>query len=83
MKVIIEINDKVIDLVSSILIMQIAEKEKEKRLKELAEKMKASDEPYAIDLNQLEDKEAHRQICMGLAMLAIGQELGKESDNAG
>ena len=79
MKVELEISNKVLNLVSGIVMMQADTEEEEKQLEEIIERMKASEEPFFIDLEKIDDKEVKNQMPLALAMFAIGQEMRKLS----
>ena len=79
MKVELEISNKVLNLVSGIVMMQADTEEEEKQLEEIIERMKASEEPFFIDLEKIDDKEVKNQMPLALAMVAIGQEMRKLS----
>ena len=77
MKVVVEISNKVLNLVSGIAMTQADTEEEEKQVEEIIERMKASEEPFFIDLEKIDDKEVKTQMPLALAMLAIGQEMRK------
>lgn len=77
MKVVLEISDKIINLVSGIVMTQADTKEEEKKFSEVIERMKTSEEPFFIDLEKIDDKEVKTQMPLALAMFAIGQEMRK------
>ena len=79
MKVELEISNRVLNLVSGIVMMQADTEEEEKQLEEIIERMKASEEPFFIDLEKIDDKEVKNQMPLALAMFAIGQEMRKLS----
>lgn len=77
MKVVLEISNKVLNLVSGIVMTQADTEEEEKQVEEIIERMKASEEPFFIDLEKIDDKEVKTQMPLALAMFAIGQEMQK------
>lgn len=77
MKVVLEISNKVLNLVSGIVMTQADTEEEEKQVEEIIERMKASEEPFFIDLEKIDDKEVKTQMSLALAMFAIGQEMRK------
>lgn len=77
MKVVLEISNKVLNIVSGIVMTQADTEEEEKQLEEIIERMKASEEPFFIDLEKIDDKELKNQMPLALAMFAIGQEMRK------
>jgi hypothetical protein len=77
MKVVLEISNKVLNLVSGIVMTQADTEEEEKQVEEIIERMKASEEPFFIDLEKIDDKEVKTQMPLALAMFAIGQEMRK------
>lgn len=77
MKVVVEISNKVLNLVSGIAMTQADTEEEEKQVEEIIERMKASEEPFFIDLEKIDDKEVKTQMPLALAMFAIGQEMRK------
>ena len=77
MKVVVEISDKVLNLVSGIVMTKADTEEEEKQVEEIIERMKASEEPFFIDLEKIDDKEVKTQLPLALAMFAIGQEMRK------
>ena len=79
MKVELEINNKVLNLVSGIVMMQADTEEEEKQLEEIIERMKASEEPFFIDIEKIDDKEVKTKVPLSFAMFAIGQEMCKLS----
>ena len=79
MKVELEISNKVLNLVSGVVMMQADTEEEEKQVEEIIERMKASEEPFFIDLEKIDDKEVKTQMPLALAMFAIGQEMRKLS----
>jgi len=83
MKVLVEISNKVLTLVSGIVMTQVETQEKERKLEELIERMKTSEEPFFLDVDKIDDKEVKTQLPLAVAMFAIGQELEKKSNNAG
>ena len=83
MKVIVEISNKVLTLVSGIVMTQAETEEEERKTEEVIERMKTSDEPFFLDVDKIDDKEVKTQLPLVVAMFAIGQELEKDSDNAG
>lgn len=79
MKVELEINNKVINLVSGVVMMQADTEEEEKQVEEIIERMKSSEEPFFIDLEKIDDKEVKTKVPLAFAMFAIGQEMSKLS----
>lgn len=77
MKVVLEISNKVLNIVSGIVMTQADTEEEEKQVEEIIERMKASEEPFFIDLEKIDDKELKNQMPLALAMFAIGQEMRK------
>ena len=77
MKVVLEISNKVLNLVSGIVMTQADTEEEEKQVEEIIERMKASEEPFFIDLEKIDDKEVKTQMPLALSMFAIGQEMQK------
>ena len=77
MKVVLEISNKVLNLVSGIVMTQADTEEEEKQVEEIIERMKSSEEPFFIDLEKIDDKEVKTQMPLALAMFAIGQEMRK------
>lgn len=77
MKVVLEISNKVLNLVSGIVMTQADTEEEEKQVEEIIERMKASEEPFFIDLEKIYDKKVKTQMPLALAMFAIGQEMRK------
>ena len=77
MKVVLEISNKVLKIVSGIVMTQADTEEEEKQVEEIIERMKASEEPFFIDLEKIDDKELKNQMPLALAMFAIGQEMRK------
>ena len=77
MKVVLEISNKVLNLVSGIAMTQADTEEEEKQVEEIIERMKASEEPFVIDLDEIDDKEVKTQMPLALALFAIGQEMKK------
>ena len=77
MKVVLEISNKVLNIVSGIVMTQADTEEEEKQVEEIIERMKASEEPFFIDLEKIDDKELKNQMPLALAMCAIGQEMRK------
>lgn len=77
MKVVLEISNKVLNLVSGIVMTQADTEEEEKQVEEIIERMKDSEEPFFIDLEKIDDKEVKTQMPLALAMFAIGQEMRK------
>lgn len=77
MKVVLEISNKVLNLVSGIVMTQADTEEEEKQVEEIIERIKASEEPFFIDLEKIDDKEVKTQMPLALAMFAIGQEMQK------
>lgn len=77
MKVVLEISNKVLNIVSGIVMTQADTEEEEKQVEEIIESMKASEEPFFIDLEKIDDKELKNQMPLVLAMFAIGQEMHK------
>lgn len=77
MKVVLEISNKVLNLVSGIVMTQADTEEEEKQVEEIIERMKTSEEPFFIDLEKIDDKEVKTQMPLALAMFAIGQEMRK------
>ena len=77
MKVVVEISDKVLNLVSGIVMTKADTEEEEKQVEEIIERMKASEEPFFIDLEKIYDKKVKTQMPLALAMFAIGQEMRK------
>lgn len=77
MKVVLEISNKVLNIVSGIVMTQADTEEEEKQVEEIIERMKASEEPFFIDLEKIDDKELKNQMPLVLAMFAIGQEMHK------
>lgn len=77
MKVVLEISNKVLNLVSGIVMTQADTEEEEKQVDEIIERMKSSEEPFFIDLEKIDDKEVKTQMPLALAMFAIGQEMRK------
>lgn len=77
MKVVLEISNKVLNIVSGIVMTQADTEEEEKQVEEIIERMKASEEPFFIDLEKIDDKELKNQMPSALAMFAIGQEMRK------
>lgn len=79
MKVELEISNKVLNLVSGIVMMQADTEEEEKQVEEIIERMKSSEEPFFIDLEKIDDKEVKTKMPLAFAMFAIGQEMRKLS----
>lgn len=79
MKVELEISNKVLNLVSDIVMTQDDTEEEEKQVEEIIERMKASEEPFFIDLEKIDDKEMKTKVPLAFAMLAIVQEMRKLS----
>lgn len=79
MKVELEISNKVLNLISGIVMTQADTEEEEKQVEEIIERMKASEEPFFIDLEKIDDKDVKTQMPLALAMFAIGQEMRKLS----
>lgn len=77
MKVVLEISNKVLNLVSGIAMTQADTEDEEKQVEEIIERMKASEEPFFIDLDKIDDKEVKTQMPLALALFAIGQEMRK------
>ena len=77
MKVVLEISNKVLNIVTGIVMTQADTEEEEKQVEEIIERMKASEEPFFIDLEKIDDKELKNQMPLALAMFAIGQEMRK------
>lgn len=77
MKVVLEISNKVLNLVSGIAMTQADTEDEEKQVEEIIERMKASEEPFFIDLDEIDDKEVKTQMPLALALFAIGQEMTK------
>ena len=77
MKVVLEISNKVLNLVSGVVMTQADTEEEEKQVEEIIERMKASEGPFFVDLEKIDDKEVKTQMPLALAMLAIGQEMRK------
>lgn len=77
MKVVLEISNKVLNIASGIVMTQADTEEEEKQVEEIIERMKASEEPFFIDLEKIDDKELKNQMPLALAMFAIGQEMRK------
>ena len=79
MKVVLDISNKVLNLVSGIVMTPADTEEEEKQVEEIIERMKASEEPFFIDLEKIDDKEVKTHMPLALAMFAIGQEMCKLS----
>lgn len=77
MKVVLEISNKFLNIVSGIVMTQAYTEEEEKQVEEIIERMKASEEPFFIDLEKIDDKEVKNQMPLVLAMFAIRQEMHK------
>ena len=77
MKVVLEISNKVLNLVSGIVMKQADTLEVKKQVEEIIERMKAYEEPFFIDLEKIDDIEVKTQIPLTLAMYAIVQEMKK------
>jgi len=83
MKVVLEISDKILNLVSGVVMMNTDSEEEEKKLTEVIERMKSSEEPIFVDIDKIDDEEVKTQMPLAVAMFAIGQELEKKPDNVG
>ena len=77
MKVVLEISDKILNLVSGIAMMKTDSEEEEKKLTEVIERMKSSEEPIFVDIDKIDDEEVKTQMPLALALFAVGLEMKK------
>ncbi len=76
MKVQIEIKEKFVDLASSMLLAETELERAEEQIKEATARVKASDGPCLINLDDVKESEM-KQAYLAFALLAISQELYK------
>ena len=77
MKVVLEISDKILNAVSCFAMANTNTEEEEKKLSEVIERMKSSEEPTFIDIDKIGDEKVKTQIPLSLALFAVGQEVDK------
>ena len=77
MKVVLEINDKILNLVSGIVMMKADTEEEEKKFAKVIERMKSSEEPIFVDIDKIDDEEVKTQMPLALVLFAIGLEMKK------
>ena len=77
MKAIVEINDKTLNLVSSVLMNRTDSEYVEKKIEEVVEKLKHSEEPYFVEIEKIDYDGPKKLLPLAIAMFVVGLELGK------